>query len=127
LRPLRIIASFTCAKNNNGEMPAPTEWRRTASGFDRPLEDSDWDEFHGEGSGRPSGVTREHLQEVFGHGEKWLKRTEAAKALGETAGVSTAAYGALEEKGRFAKWMRKNPTDGRVSIRKEAAEEEEGE
>lgn len=84
---------FTCAKNNNGGMPAPTAWQRTASGFDGPLEDFDWNEFHGEAGGKQPAVTLEHLQEVFDNGERWLKKSEAAKALEEVAGVKrTAAY-----------------------------------
>ncbi len=111
---------FTVAKNNNGDMPAPTAWQRTASGFTGPLEDFDWDEFHGEGGSKQPTVTLEHLREVFNNGEKWLPLKEAAKALEEAAGVKrTAAYKALEKKGRFAKCLRVHLTDGRLSVRRE--------
>ena len=114
---------FTVAKNNNGDMPAPTAWRRTASGFTGPLEDFDWDEFHGEGGSKQPAVTLEHLREVFDNGEKWLKRAEAVEALEAVAGIKrSAAYDALKKDGRFAKCLRGHP-DGRISVRKEEEEE----
>ena len=111
---------FTCAKNNNGKLPAPTAWQRTASGFDGPLEDFDWDEFRGEGGTKQPAVTLDHLREVFDNGEKWLPLKEAAKALIEAAGVKrTAAYTALEEKGRYAKCLRVNEANGKISVVRE--------
>ena len=99
-------------------MPAPTAWQRTASGFDGPLEDFDWDEFRGEGGTKQPAVTLEHLREAIG--EQWLPLKEAVKALEFVAGVKrTAAYDALKKDGRFAKWLRVNASNGKVSIWKE--------
>ena len=114
---------FTCAKNNNGELGAPSAWRRTAKGFEGPIEDFDWDEFYGESTARKPAVTLEHLKQVFDDGALWLSKSDAAKKLEGVADVGrSTAYDALkQEGGKFSSWLRTNPANKKMSVEGESS------
>lgn len=88
------------------------------------IPDFDWSEWaagSNAGNGTKGGakVTLEHLREIFDDGEKWLTRAEARDALMSVANVArNTAYEALEDEGRFSKELRKNPGNGKISVRK---------
>lgn len=95
----RVILS--CAKNNNGEMGAPTAWHRQNGLFAR-CEDFDWKEWD-EGGSKRRVIELDDLAKIFHSGSKTLSRTEAVKALKAHTGVGqSAAYEALKPDGRFS-------------------------
>lgn len=98
----RVILS--CAKNNNGDMGAPTAWHRqnglfaTCAGFD-------WKEWHQGGSKRRV-IELEDLAWTFDDGSKTLSKSDAVKALRAHAQVGhSAAYDALKPAGRFSEHL----------------------
>lgn len=98
----RVILS--CAKNNNGEMGAPSAWHRR-NGLFAPCLDFDWKEWQQGGSKRRV-IEVEDLAAIFGNGSKTLSKGEASKALQAHATVGhSAAYEALKADGRFAEHL----------------------
>lgn len=98
----RVILS--CAKNNNGEMGAPSAWHRQNGLFGHCLE-FDWEEWQQGGSKRRV-IELQDLAAIFENGRKTLSKGDASKALIAIAGIGkSAAYAALKPDGRFAKHL----------------------
>jgi energy-coupling factor transporter ATP-binding protein EcfA2 len=109
----RVI--FTCAKNNDGQMGAPSAWRRR-NGLFEPCADFDWEEWNGGQRKGRRGVELEDLEEVFRDGEARLSRKEAVVALAERTGLKPAAvYRALQPGGRFDEVLEER--QGRLCLR----------
>ena len=97
---------FTCAKNNDGQLGAPSAWRRCPGGF-APVKDFDWDAFHNPARPQRRTVTEEDLRAVFGEGTIRLARKQAVAALQERTGLGhSLCYRALSKEGKFAPWLR---------------------
>lgn len=96
----RVI--WTCCKNNDGEMGERSVWAR-ANGLFGPVGDFDWDEFDNPNKSERVTIAEGDLETVFEHGAKQLTKSEARDALRELTGAGrSAAYAALDSKGRFA-------------------------
>jgi len=94
---------FTCCKNNDGDMGAPSAWKRR-NGLFEAVSDFDWEEF-GKPTGGRSTITEEDMAEIFEGGT--LSKGEARKALMErTRCAKSAAYEALELPGRFDRFLK---------------------
>lgn len=94
---------FTCCKNNDGDMGAPSAWIRR-NGLFAPVENFDWDEFSGKNgsSSRPT-ITATDLAEALDHGKRVVPKSEAVQTLMDSTGCAkSAAYNALASDGRFA-------------------------
>jgi hypothetical protein len=95
---------FTCAKNNNGEMGAPTAWHRQ-NGLFSQCEGFDWKEWN-QGASKRRVIDVEDLSSVFDDGDKTLSKADAVKALKAQTGVGqSAAYDALKPDGRFSEHL----------------------
>lgn len=94
---------FTCAKNNNGEMGAPSAWHRK-NGLFETCDDFDWSEWVTEGRTKRRMVEIEDLAAIFKNGQKTMSKADATKALMSHARVAkSAAYEALKLDGKFAR------------------------
>jgi hypothetical protein len=92
---------FFNPKNSNGANVPRSAWHRKLSGF-TPATDFDWKEFDKPPDERKI-ITLDHIQEVFGNGEKRLELKEAAHDLATLANVTgSAAYNALKQDGKFS-------------------------
>jgi hypothetical protein len=93
---------WTCCKNNDGELGARSAWER-ANGLFAGVEEFDWDEFDNPHKDDRVTITETHMETVFEKGAKQLTKPDARDALMELTGARrSAAYAALDTKGRFA-------------------------
>ncbi|MDZ4289147.1 MAG: AAA family ATPase [Prosthecobacter sp.] len=83
----RVI--FTCAKNNNGDMGAPTAWHRRNGLFD-PCRDFDWGDWESEGVAKRRTIELEDLRAVF-EGDARMIKKDLVKALEQRTGFSSSA------------------------------------
>lgn len=98
----RVILS--CAKNNNGEMGAPSAWHRR-NGLFAPCPEFDWKEWQ-QGGNKRCMIELEDLADIFEEGDRTLSRANAVKALKAKAGIrQSAAYDALKPDGRFCEHL----------------------
>ena len=112
---------FSCCKNNNGPMGAPSAWKREGVRFVGPVQGFDWEAFKtgGKGgAGKNVKIELHHLEEIFDHGKRWRKKEDSAKALMQLTGAGrSAAYLALDKvKGRFADLLKINPANGEMTM-----------
>lgn len=92
---------FTCCKNNDGEMGAPSAWTR-GNGIFQAVEDFNWEEFAGKNTSRPT-ITEESIATALEHGQRDISKTEAVQKLMQlTDCAKSAAYNALATDGRFS-------------------------
>jgi hypothetical protein len=105
---------FTCAKNNNGDMGAPSAWHRRNGLFDA-CTDFDFKTVDKKGSGggeeskRGGVVEFKHLAAVFEMSGKPMNKPDIVANLMLMHGVSrSCAYEALKPGGKFAKHLTYN-------------------
>jgi hypothetical protein len=105
--------SWTCCKNNDGELGERSAWERR-NGLFVPVSEFDWDTFDNPHKDDRVTITANDLAAVFENGEKQLTRAEAVKALQTiTEAGRTACYNTLRLDGRFSKNL--SETDGLLS------------
>ena len=93
---------WTCCKNNDGELGARSAWER-ANGLFAAVADFDWEEFDNPNKDERATIAEADMESVFEKGAKQLTRPEARDALKKLTGAGrSAAYAALDTKGRFA-------------------------
>ncbi|WP_309381371.1 AAA family ATPase [Cerasicoccus frondis] len=108
----RIV--FTCAKCNDGRMPAPTAWHRR-NGLFTPCEDFDFDAYYHNTKSNRRAVTEDHIKETLS-AFTGLARKQAAKDLMIKADVGrSAAYDALKKDGAFGHLIREGD-DGKLYL-----------
>ena len=116
---------FTCCKNNNGALGAPSAWRRR-NGLFEPLPDFDWPAFSGDSDGtKNEKITDSMMENLFEDSKAWHTKGVAVARLMELSGCGkSAAYGALDlQKSRFRDRLRINPGSGKLGWRGEDGEE----
>ncbi len=92
---------WTCCKNNDGELGAPSAWQRR-NGVFAPVPDFDWLAFDKPGEER-RGVTEEDVAALFQHGRRKCAKKQAVEGLMESTGFGqSACYTALSLTGKFA-------------------------
>ncbi len=96
---------FTCCKNNDGEMGAPSAWTRQ-NGLFAPVAGFAWEEFHAAAPARRT-ITSEHVSKALKHGKGPVLLSEAKQQLMEMTGAGqSAAYEALNLDGRYGVFLR---------------------
>lgn len=100
---------FTCCKNNDGPMGAPSAWERR-NGLFQPVPDFDWDEFRGGTAGMEKRVTvtEADLAAIFPNGSTVEKKRAVALLRERTGCGQSAAYNALSSSGRFKDHLLEN-------------------
>ena len=99
---------FSCAKNNDGEMPSRSAWHR-CNGLFLPCPDFDWKAFDGPEDKRRT-VTEDDLRNLFhdedGRQRRIAKKNAADELEERTKLKRTACYDALSLTGRFKDHLR---------------------
>lgn len=96
---------WTCCKNNDGELGAPSVWRRRNGLFEQ-VDDFDWVKFGIAAPVRRT-IAEADIARMFNAGKHTLPRKEAVKKLMEmTACGHSACYNALKLDGKFSSRLR---------------------
>jgi len=97
---------WNCCKNNDGDKGPRTAWRREDGVF-AYCQNFDWEEFDSGPEQKRRAVRKEHLDSIFGGGERRMTRAVAAKALmSEAVCDQSTAYDALKLLGEFKENLR---------------------
>jgi hypothetical protein len=96
----RIV--FTCCKNSDGPMGAPSAWERR-NGVFAPVSDFDWDEFNGKSGkeGERVRVSEDDMAKVLPPGSRKARHLVVSQLRENTGCGQTAAYSAVALDGRF--------------------------
>lgn len=95
---------ITCCKNNDGDLGPRSVWLRD-NGLWTSVKDFDWEHWDNPDpdTQKQSGISDKAIAEVFEHGDKSRKLSEAVTALMKTTGKKrSVCYAALNGKGKFA-------------------------
>ena len=97
---------WSCAKNNDGTLPAKSAWYRK-NGIFLPCLDFDWDDFNKGGNENSKPISIDDLRKLFDSGKRRLEKNKAVDELMEITGKGkSSCYNALKvESGKYSEFL----------------------
>ena len=97
---------WSCAKNNDGTLPAKSAWYRK-NGIFLPCLDFDWDDFNKGGNETSKPISIDDLRKLFDAGKRRLEKNKAVDELMEITGKGkSSCYSALKvESGKYSEFL----------------------